>query len=511
MSSKPARAEPGRPKATLAWLGCILVAAAVLRILWLDRSELWFDEAFAALVAFESPREIVSEMARDSSPPLYYLLLHAWIAVAGWSPLALRLFSVVAGVAAVLLCGVLGKHLWGDTAGIGAAALLALSPLHIYYSREVRPYALLTVFVLASVLALEALRTKRRSASATLAYIAATTCAVYVHGYGLFLVGVLAVWIACGWVPRMTGSLAGGAVLLAYAPWIGVIAGQIGAGATSWVADLWEATPPPLALFKSLAVFSIGGAAPEYIALNTDAVPGLLRWASYGLFTTLTAAALASTRLRDAGQAQRIMTAIGVLLGLPFLLSFVTPMYLVGRYDVIALPLFLLVCARGATAGRPLAIGAGILIAALATTSLVALYRQPPLEGVEREAALLVHFAAAGDRVLCTGFTRNALEYYARRGGARQPFSSFPRSFGSHRGWVDQRELADAAAIARDASETAAALAASLRGVGRLWIAHSRQLQDVNDVLMARIAGSFDQIGCPGAGESQGFTCWQPK
>ena len=56
--------------------------------------------------------------------------------------------------------------------------------------------------------ALEALRTKRRSASATLAYITATTCAVYVHGYGLFLVGVLAVWIACGWVPRMTGSLA---------------------------------------------------------------------------------------------------------------------------------------------------------------------------------------------------------------------------------------------------------------------------------------------------------------
>jgi len=50
-----------------------------------------------------------------------------------------------------------------------------------------------------------------------------------------------------------------------------------------------------------------------------------------------------------------------LLLGLPFGLSFLFPIYMVGRYDLLALRLFFLVCARGLVDFRPALIAIGLL------------------------------------------------------------------------------------------------------------------------------------------------------
>ena len=130
----------------------MLGLALGLRLLGLQRNELSFDEAFSALVASASPTEILAELNNDSSPPLYYLLLYLWRAVAGSGPAALRGLSVLCGVTAVFLAYRLGRRLWGaDVAWLGAL-LLAVSPLHIYYSQQVRPYALFVLLALGSLL-----------------------------------------------------------------------------------------------------------------------------------------------------------------------------------------------------------------------------------------------------------------------------------------------------------------------------------------------------------------------
>ena len=105
-------------------------------------------------------------MLVETAPPapLYYCLLGWWAGLAGDSTAGLRAFSVLAGVAAILLAYWLGLELFGSRRVAGlAAALTAVSPFHALISRQARPEALFTVTVLASCgILLRALRRDRR-------------------------------------------------------------------------------------------------------------------------------------------------------------------------------------------------------------------------------------------------------------------------------------------------------------------------------------------------------------
>jgi len=72
----------------------------------------------------------------------------------GCSVVACRSLSVLAGVATVPLVALLGAALAGRTAGAVAALLLAFSPLHMYYSQEIRMYSLVTALCALSAWAL---------------------------------------------------------------------------------------------------------------------------------------------------------------------------------------------------------------------------------------------------------------------------------------------------------------------------------------------------------------------
>jgi hypothetical protein len=277
-------------------------------------------------------------------------------------------------------------------------------------------------------------------------------------------------------------------------------------GAAGWVARIWESTPPALALLKSFAAFCIGGATPEYIMLvNSSTVT--VHWVAYILFAFLVGRALIfAPGRRNAGY---VALAIMILLGVPYLVSFAKPVYVVARYDLVALPLFLILAASGtARLGRSALVGVNVSVLWLAFVSIGGYFSRAPVEEARPKASLLSRHAQPNDLVLCTAFTRNALEYYVERTGRRQAFYSYPSSFGRHRGWIDERELADAAFLARDADAVVTDLATTLQPRARLWIAHSRFLREANDILMHRVERTLRQVNCPGDGESQGFTCW---
>lgn len=119
---------------------CALIAFTASMLIGMKQS-IWFDEAYSILVAQQQPSEIVALTAVDTHPPLYYLLLHAWGAVFGWSEWAVRSLSALALCGLVVVASVLARKLFGWRAGVVTAALVAVSPMLLRYGFEVRMYS----------------------------------------------------------------------------------------------------------------------------------------------------------------------------------------------------------------------------------------------------------------------------------------------------------------------------------------------------------------------------------
>lgn len=130
-------------------LALILLGAALLRFFWLGSWSFWTDELYT-LRLVPNLQILSTGIPDDQHPPLYYLIFRAMLAVRdsdGW----LRLPSAAAGWLAVLVMWRIGWALGQPRLGLLAAAFLAFSPLHIWYSREARMYGLASLFWLLSL------------------------------------------------------------------------------------------------------------------------------------------------------------------------------------------------------------------------------------------------------------------------------------------------------------------------------------------------------------------------
>ena len=89
-------------------------------------SELWLDEALSVNIARLPVGDMLDALRHDGHPPLYYLLLHAWMAVVGEGDTAVRALSGIIGVATLPLAYIAGRRLAGVDGG--RWALVVVSP-----------------------------------------------------------------------------------------------------------------------------------------------------------------------------------------------------------------------------------------------------------------------------------------------------------------------------------------------------------------------------------------------
>lgn len=147
-----------------------LVAAVYLR-LWQLPGQLIADDEWHAinkLLSAQSYGEIFTSFGlADHCIPL--TLFYAWLGEQGWlTEWTLRLPLLIAGLALVILLPyILRARLQGIEYGL-FTALLALSPLLIYFSRTARPYALSTLLASLAILAFYRWWTGRKPAWAIL-------------------------------------------------------------------------------------------------------------------------------------------------------------------------------------------------------------------------------------------------------------------------------------------------------------------------------------------------------
>ena len=150
----------------------VLLPTAVMTVagLWgLTRdSSMGNDEVatrWAALLSLGGLAHLLRHV--DAVHGLYYLIMHAWVAVGGSGPTALRVPSVIAMVVAVALVSVLARQLTGSGwVALFAGLIMALTPSITYYAQTARSYALVLAGVVAATLVLvQALRAETGTVS----------------------------------------------------------------------------------------------------------------------------------------------------------------------------------------------------------------------------------------------------------------------------------------------------------------------------------------------------------
>ena len=140
----------------------ILLTGAFLRFHSLGIQSLQFDELLVPMAAQHSLSYIFNlSSLQETHPPLFYLLIKAVLSISS-SDAALRLLSVLSGIAALYLLYRLVLELVDERTALFAAAFFSINTLHFLYSRYVRPYSLHAALFLISYLFLIRLVKKGR-------------------------------------------------------------------------------------------------------------------------------------------------------------------------------------------------------------------------------------------------------------------------------------------------------------------------------------------------------------
>ena len=147
------------------WLVAIITIIGIgLRVILLAAKGMWVDETVNVWLAGHSGAALTQWLSNlNQQPPLYFSLLHGWIALNGTPPYYVRLLSVLFSAGTIPILYLIGKRLAGPGTGLVAAALLTVSPIHIYYAQETSMFALLTFNAAVAMYALVCLLQDPRS------------------------------------------------------------------------------------------------------------------------------------------------------------------------------------------------------------------------------------------------------------------------------------------------------------------------------------------------------------
>lgn len=215
----------------LALIVGIIIAAFVMRYYGIDRQSLWADELFGISTAL-SPHfvDIIPRLLADSHPPGYLSFLYFYVPLFGDSELQLRLHSLIAGTALVLITYFFGRRYFSAATGLLGALLLAVNYESIYYSQEARAYAMLAVTCLLSLYYfLGFIINGTCSNKDKFLFVIFSSAAMYLHYSGVVFVGCEGIIYAIALCHNRSqrffieGLIIFSVLGLLYAPWLGTM------------------------------------------------------------------------------------------------------------------------------------------------------------------------------------------------------------------------------------------------------------------------------------------------
>ncbi|HEX6501035.1 MAG TPA: glycosyltransferase family 39 protein [Micromonosporaceae bacterium] len=383
---------PGRYDRRRWWLPlAVLVVAAGVVARFVAPAPLWLDEAQSVAISRLPLPDLFAALREDGSPPLYYLLLHAWIALFGTGSFALRSLSGVFAVAALPLFALLTRRLGGGrTAMTVVVVLAATNPWLVRFASEVRMYSLMVLLVLVGALAVD-LVLRRPGPLPALGVAASAAAVLYTHYWAMFLLATVGAGLVVAWVrTRRTGvlwalgGLIGGGLL--FLPWLPTFLWQMKHTGTPWAAR------PQLSQIPSLVnSWATAGS-------SKAAILPLLVWP-----LTVVGAVLPLLRPtpRRTVLSPPVLGAIGAgTIAVAYSMSWLSHAALVTRYTAVVVPFAVVLLAFGVVAlpNRYAALALIVIVAAslLVDRGITRTYRTQAAQ----IAAVLDTQAKPGDQVI---------------------------------------------------------------------------------------------------------------
>jgi len=226
-----------------------VVVAVAVRWYGLAAHSLWIDEGYSLWLSNYSPRSIWRQVQADTSPPLYYLLLHFWVRLFGKSEVALRGMSAFFATLSIPFFWMVAKRIFQGKAILLALWLYALCVFQVHYAKDARFYPVLGFCSIVSLYCLISFL-NNRSFLYFAGLVIALAAGLYAHNMMFFyLPGLALFWVLYpseqSLVRRVQdGLLCGALVFLIYLPWLHVLTRQTKAVANSfyWVpkATVWR-------------------------------------------------------------------------------------------------------------------------------------------------------------------------------------------------------------------------------------------------------------------------------
>ena len=172
----------------------IVAIGIVFRVREALRTPLWFDELFTLWMSrFPVPR-MLTLLRGDIHPPLPTFMMSAWRAIGGEHVLWLKTLPLVISVLTLLATYGLARDLFGRRTATLALLLLALHPIHVYFSQELRSYGLLALALMLSVWGAWRWTVSGRRRDA-IAWALAMALSVHTHYLGGVILAFLDLWV----------------------------------------------------------------------------------------------------------------------------------------------------------------------------------------------------------------------------------------------------------------------------------------------------------------------------
>lgn len=221
----------------------VIVAGFALRLYRIADESPWWDE-IVTLEVLDAPTVIdFIQAERRTDPPMtpaYYTLAYGWSRLTSTSVLSMRLLSVFLGIASLPLTFLVARRMFGPIAGLAATTLHAFSMVHIYYSQEIRVYALVIFLSLISIYTLLRALDERR-AMWWIPHTLANALLVFTHLFALLFVTAQATYLVYGLRGRRPALLkwiaAHGAIFLVLVLWLRTVDLSTMHNAAKWMVE----------------------------------------------------------------------------------------------------------------------------------------------------------------------------------------------------------------------------------------------------------------------------------